>query len=268
MSENYFTNKVVVVTGSGQGIGKNIAAAFAREGARVVVCGKDRVKGVTTTAELRQKGYLVEQIVCDLSQPGSPRKLIERVIAKYRRIDVLVNNAKANPRRALFEETEKTWDEGFVVTLKAAFFCSQEAIAQMKKTGGGAIVNISSVAGNVIGDDSVTYHIAKAGMNQMTKYLAVHAAPYGVRVNGVAPGFIIKDEYAERFARADNRQYRRTANFIHPLGRTGTADEVAQVVVFLASGAAAFITGQTLTVDGGLTLQNQNELVFRFSKKV
>ncbi len=259
-----FQNKVVVVTGSGEGIGKNIARAFGKEGALVVVCGKDVEKGKYTTEEFKKEGIAVKRIAIDLGKKRAPQKMVQWVVKECGKIDILVNNARSGVRKLLIEETEESWEEGISVTLRAAFFTSQEAIRYMQKSGGGAIVNISSVAGEVVGHDSAVYHIAKAGMIQMTRYMAVHAGKFGVRVNCILPGFIIKDEYIKRFERADNEEFRETVKFLHPLGKTGGSDDVAKAVLFLSSSEASFITGQALHVDGGLTIQDQNNIVFRF----
>lgn len=267
-TEQTYKNKVVLVTGSGFGIGRTIAKAFAQAGAHVIICGKDKDKGKKVVGEIKQAGFIAEQIIIDLSKSGAAEKVLRRVSSKHKRLDVLVNNAKFNPRRNFLEETEATWEEGLAVSLKAVFFLSQQAIKKMKETGGGQIINIGSVAGFFVGDDSVTYHVAKAGLAHLTKYLGVHAAPYNVRVNAVAPGFIIKDEYIEKFTAAKNTAYRKIANAAHPVLRTGTAQEVADVVLFLASNKASYIVGQTIVVDGGLTLQNQNEVAFHLSKQV
>lgn len=130
--------------------------------------------------------------------------------------------------------------------------------------GGGSIVNIGSIAAFMACHESPIYHVAKGGLLQMTRYLAVEAGPYGVRVNAVLPGFIVQDEHLTRYASANNERYREIAEFSHPLRRVGSAEDVSNAVLFLCSSGAHFISGQTVVVDGGLSIQEQSGLLFRF----
>lgn len=259
-----FVNQVVIVTGSARGIGKNIARAFGREGATVVICDINQTQGKATETELRETGIAAEFIEIDLSETGAPQAMIQKVVQQFGRIDLLVNNARSGKRLSLLEETEESWELGMSVTLKAAFFASQEAILQMSETGGGSIVNIGSNLSFAIGKESPVYHIAKAGMLQMTRYLAVNAGGYNIRVNAVLPGLIVKDEHRERYNRDDNQRYREIAEFCHPLGNVGRSDEVAQTVLFLCSQEANFISGSCMVVDGGVSIQDQSTLLYRF----
>lgn len=266
MKEKKFTNKVAVITGGGRGIGKIIAQTLGLEGARVVIVDIDRKKTEATIDELRRKNIQVESLCIDLSRKGIPQKMIRSVVQRYGSIDILVNNARAGKHTTLFTETEESWEQGLSVTLKAAFFASQEGIVQMAKTGGGSIVNISSIEAHLVGHDSPVYHIAKAGILQMTRYLAVYAGKYNVRVNALNPGFIVQDEHRARFHRKDNARYRSIASFCHPLGRVGVSGDVAAAVTYLCSPQAAFVTGQCFAVDGGLSLHEQSGLVYDFDK--
>ena len=268
MTQRRFKNKIVVVTGAARGIGKNIAGAFGQEGARVMIVDKDLKRARAVCAQFHREKSEAEFLKVDLSKKGAVRSMIHAVVKKTGRLDVLINNASAGQRVSLLEENEQSWEAGMSVTLRAAFFASQEAIKVMAKNGGGCIVNISSVAAFFTCHASPNYHAAKAGITQMTRYLAVQAGPLGVRVNSVSPGFIIKDEDQKRFDGKDNQRYRETAKFCHPLRDVGVSDDVAKAVLFLCSRDARFITGQDLTVDGGLTLQEPSGLVFRFDKEL
>lgn len=263
MKGGYLTGQVAIVTGSARGIGKSIARALGKEGAHVVIADVDGPGGKGTTGELRQQGLSVAFLLVDLSRKGGSRRMIREVVRKMGRVDILVNNACSVERHPFLEETEQSWDTGMSVALKAAFFASQEAIRAMAKKGGGSIVNISSIAATLACHESVVYHIAKAGLEQMTRVLASVAGPHGVRVNSVCPGFIVQDEHRSRYSRRANRHYRILAESCHPMGRVGTADDVARAALFLCSSAAAFITGHSLIVDGGATLQEQFSLIRR-----
>lgn len=264
MTQKRFVNKVVTVTGSARGIGKNILRAFAEEGALAIVSDFNRDLGYKTEKEFQEEGLNARFLEIDLSQKGAPTAMIQKIVEMHGKIDVLVNNARSGKRLGVLEETEETWDLGLSVTLKAAFFAAQEAIQSMSKTGGGSIVNISSIAGFSVCKESPSYHIAKAGMMQMTRYLAVNAGQYGVRVNAVLPGFIVQDEHRDRYNRNDNQNYRDIVEFCHPLGKIGQSDNVARTVLFLCSPEAAFISGECITVDGGVSIQDQSTLLYRF----
>lgn len=263
--DGYFRGKTVLVTGGSAGIGKAIARTFAELGAHVAICGVNRTAGRDTAAELARLGGECTYFLADFTKKGIPAKAVATTITRFGAIDVLVNNAKLAQRVSLFDETEDSWESSMAVTLRAAFFTSQAAIAHMAKHGGGAIINIGSVEGYSVGHDSAVYHIAKAGMLQMTRYLAVHAGRAGVRVNCIMPGFIVKDEYTVRYESPQNEKFRRTVEFAHPVGHTGKTQDVAQLAAYLASPNAAFITGQGITVDGGLTLHDQNTLIQNFA---
>lgn len=267
MKGDWFKDKVVAVTGSARGIGKNIARAFAQEGALVILCDIDRQGGLATLSEFHGQELKAGFLAVDLSQGGAAQTMIQEIIQRWNRLDILVNNARSGERKTLLEETESNWDEGLAVTLKAAFFASQEALRVMSHTGGGGIVNISSIAAFLSCHESPSYHVAKAGLVQMTRYLAAHAGAYGVRVNAVLPGFIVQDEHKVRYGGKDNQDYREIAESCHPLGKVGSSDDVAKAVLFLCSPEAAFISGQCLIVDGGLTLQEQSGLVNRLDNK-
>ncbi|MDP3920165.1 MAG: SDR family NAD(P)-dependent oxidoreductase [Candidatus Omnitrophota bacterium] len=264
--EKRFTDKVVAVTGSARGIGKNIAAAFAGEGAFVFICDINTEMGKATEDEFRNRGLACEYLKVDLAKSGAAAKMVQEIVKRKGCLDVLVNNARSRHRVSMLEETEESWEQGMAVTLKGAFFASQEAIRVMSERSGGSIVNISSVMAEMTCHESPVYHIAKAGVSHMTRYFATHGSPLGVRVNAVVPGFIVQDENRERYAGTDNKSYREVGEFTHPVRTVGKSDDVAYAVLFLASTESCFITGQCLVVDGGATLQEQNSLIHRFSK--
>lgn len=252
------------MTGGASGIGKNIIRAFGTEGAKVIICDHNQEAGQMTEAELSHQDIDAEFLFVDLSSKGAPQSMVRRVVEGHGKLDVLVNNARAGRRTSFVEEDEDSWEDGMSVTLRAAFFASQEAIKSMGDTGGGSVVNVSSILGIVAGIESPVYHIAKAGMIHMTKYLAVEAERFQTRVNCVLPGIIVKDEHTERYQRDDNARYRQLSEFGHSVGRIGNSDDVASSVLFLSSAESSFITGQSLVVDGGLTSHEQSFLLSRF----
>lgn len=264
VSEKIFYGKVVVITGGARGIGKNIARKFGQHGAHVIICDYNAETGKKTTEEFVKIGIHADFILTDLSREGNPQHMVQQVVNNWGKIDVLVNNARSGTRVALFEETESTWEAGLAVTLRAAFFASQEAIRLMAKSGGGVIVNISSVASNLACNESPSYHIAKAGLSQMTRYLAMHAGKFLIRINDVTPGFIVQDENMGRYAEESNQEYRRVAEFCHPGGQIGTSDNVADAVLFLCSPQAEFISGQSIVIDGGLTIQEPSCMLLNY----
>ena len=251
-----FGGKVAIVTGSARGIGKTIAAALGTAGARVAVCDIHRDASEATVRELQKAGASAEYFPVDLSKQGEPRRMVTAVAEKWGRLDILVNNARAGVRRGPLEDSEDNWDLTMAVGLKAAYFASQQAIPVMAANGGGSIVNIASVAALLVSLESPAYHAAKAGLMQVTKYLAANAGTQRVRVNSVVPGFIVQDEHRQRYMSDDNAGYRARAEACHPLRGVGCAGDVAEAALFLCSDSARFITGQAIVVDGGLTIQD------------
>ena len=258
----FFDGQVVLVTGGARGIGKTIATAFGRAGAQVAICDINVETSQKTVQELRRLGIRAEHFAFDLSKIGEPQRMVVQVAEKFGRLDVLVNNARAGARLGLQEDSEDNWDLTLSVGLRAAQFASQQAIPLMEAGGGGSIVNISSVAALLISLESGAYHAAKAGLMQLTKYLAVHAGSRGIRVNSVLPGFIVQDEHRERYLSDGNAAYRARAEQCHPLRSVGFASDVAESTLFLCSDSAKFITGQSIIVDGGFTIQDPWTVMF------
>lgn len=265
--EAEFKDKVALVTGGARGIGKNIAKRFADKGANVVICDINEGQGKATQKEFADGGTSVNFLHIDLSKKGEPQEMIRQVVKDFGKLDVLVNNARSGEKVGFWEETDDTWDQGMAVTLRAAFFAAQEAIRAMSMQREGNIINIGSVASILVCNESPVYHAAKAGLIHLTRYLAVKGGACGVRVNAVLPGFIVQDEHIERYGRDDNEEYRKTAEFCHPLGHVGKSNDIANFISFICSPEASFITGQCVTLDGGLTIQEQSSLLFKYGKE-
>jgi NAD(P)-dependent dehydrogenase (short-subunit alcohol dehydrogenase family) len=264
-----FKDKIIAVTGAARGIGRNMALAFARHKGKVLLIDNNRAAVEEEAAAFKRMGLSVEPVVFDLADIEKINSFVKHLFNDFGRIDILINNARAGSRTPPFSEDPVNLDLALDVTLKAPLFFSQAMIREKKesKTFSGtdqSIINISSVVALNICRESVGYHLAKASLENLTKYLAVHGGPHGVRVNAIRPGFIVQDEHIERYEREDNKDYRETSRFCHPLRRIGRSDDVANAALFLCSDLAGFITGQILTVDGGLTIQDQWDLVHTY----
>ncbi len=260
-----FEKRRVLVTGGADGIGRNLVSAFAESGATVAFCDLDDSMAAATQKQLEGKGHTVSYIHSDLSAPGAPKKMVQDAADTMGGLDILINSARSGRRTSFEDESETDWDNTFSVTLKAAFFAAQEAARHMPAEGGG-IVNIASIAGVLSCGESPSYHAAKAGLIQLTRYMAHHLGPKRIRVNCVVPAFIVKDRDVDRFVRSDNEAYRTMAEFAHPIGQVGSAGDVVAAVQFLASDEARFVTGQGIVLDGGMSVQDQSDLILRFGR--
>lgn len=249
-AEKSLQNQVVLVTGASSGIGRATALAFAQAGARVGVnyC-KNRAGGEETAEAIHRAGGEALALHADVTKAADIAKMVQAVRERWGRVDILVNNAgDLLARRQLADMTEEYWDQVMALNLKSVFLAVKAVWEEMAARKSGCIVNVSSIAGrNGGGAGAAAYAAAKGGLLTYTKSLAKELAPYGVRVNGVAPG-IISTPYHERYSPPD--VFKKFVASI-PLGRPGTSEETAQVIVFLASPAASFMTGETVEVNGG-----------------
>ncbi|NQU67566.1 MAG: SDR family oxidoreductase [Candidatus Marinimicrobia bacterium] len=262
-----FKEKNILITGAARGIGKIIAQIFAENGATVIIADIDSDSGLQTENEMRSSGYSCEFFQIDLSNTNQINTMISSLFLKYGHIEILVNNARAGERTLLSEESDENWDLTIDVSLKAPLFLSKAFIKSIQKSDNDcSIINISSVSSTAICNESASYHIAKAGLENLTRYLSVSGGEKGVRVNAIRPGFIVQDEHFDYFMSSKNADYREMAEFCHPIQHIGRSEDVANATLFLSSGLATFITGQILTVDGGLSIQDQWAIVSNFNK--
>ncbi|PYV32185.1 MAG: oxidoreductase [Acidobacteria bacterium] len=244
-------DQVALVTGASSGIGQATAVALAREGARVAVNYLKNARGADKTVETVCKaGGDAFTFRADVTKSAEVGTLVEATRKRWGKIDILVNNAgDLLARRTLAEMTEEYWDQIMALNLKSVFLCVRAVWEEMAARKNGSIINVTSIAGrNGGGPGAAAYAAAKGGLLTYTKGLAKELAPYGVRVNGIAPG-VIWTPYHERYSPPDMFQ-KYLASI--PLGRAGTAEEVAEVIVFLASPAARYMTGETVEVNGGM----------------
>lgn len=243
--------KVAIVTGSTQGIGRSIASALAREGVRVVVNGRNLPRAEAVVREIEAGGGSGLPFAADVLKQDQVREMVQATLARFGGLDVLVNNAVAPSKNAPFWETsEEDWDVDLGVGLKGYLICTRAVIDHMRSQGQGRIIHISSSAGKVGSPNLAVYSAAKGAIIGFTKALARELASFGITVNSVAPGGIrtpMQDRLTEEF--------RRYMLSTIPMGRLGEPDEVGQLVAFIASDRAKYITGQVLSVDGGRTMQ-------------
>ncbi len=249
-----FAGRVALVTGGASGIGFATVERFLREGATVVLADVDAAAGEAAAAALRERGFAqVSAAAADVSRSADVRRLVDDVLRRHRRIDVLFNNAGFFEPGEVHEVAEDDWDRQLAVNLKSVYLVSAAAVPAMLAQGGGAIVNNASVAALVGDVKGAAYCASKAGVAGLTRAMALDYAKRGIRVNAICCGEIdtplFEREAGQLGMTVD--EYRIVLNEYHPVGRIGTPAEAAAAVAFLASDDAAFITGVLLPVDGG-----------------
>ncbi|RLA80202.1 MAG: short-chain dehydrogenase [Deltaproteobacteria bacterium] len=250
MKGKRFEGEVVLITGSTRGIGRALAEAFSREGAKVVINGRDAEGAERVAEEIRKGGGEAEAVGADIADPQAVKELIRRGVEAFGGIDVLVNNAGVSLPPQPAEEVEPHGlDKIMAVNLKGAFLCSREVFPVMRERGGGRIVNVSSQAGLFGEPGLMPYCVSKAALLCLTRCLAYEWAPYGIRVNAVAPGFVAggMNEPVLRHEALVNTLSSRV-----PLKRFARVHEVVEAVLFLAM-KDSYVNGEVLVVDGGMS---------------
>ena len=253
--------KVAVITGSSSGIGRCCAKLFCAEGASVVVNGFTREAGEQVVAEIRAQGGTAAYGYADVRRSEDLKQLIQFAVDTFGRLDILMNNAYHGRSAAVVDQVEEHWDEVFAVSVKAAYLGCKYALPWMMEYGHGSIINTSSVHGLLGSSRNAAYDAAKAALLNLTRQMALDYGPSGIRVNAICPGWIVTEHQEKWLAKHPERLRRQ--NWVYPLGRPGTTREVAQAALFLASDESSFITGHTLVVDGGLTIQLQDALAHK-----
>ncbi len=253
MPPNLFdlTGRKAIVTGGGRGLGRAMAVGLAQHGADVAIVSRTRAQLEETAAEIAGTGRKVLMFPADVSKKSDVEEVVQQVVGKWGRIDVLVNNAGVDAAQPALDYKEEDWDFVLDVNLKGYFLFAQAAGRVMIEQRRGSIVNNSSICGDVAVKNIVAYNASKGGVNMLTRTLAVEWAPYNVRVNAIAPA------YMEAFmpgARSEHDEKKeQSIRELTPLGRRGKPEELVGPVVFLASDASSYVTGEILMVDGGWT---------------
>lgn len=242
-------DKVTIITGAGSGIGRGTALMFGKEGAKVVVGDVNEKGGEETANEIRKNGGEAFFAKLDVSNREQVKNVVQETLNKYGRIDVLINNAGIIQDALVIKMTEEQWDRVINIDLKGPFNCIQAVVGTMIEKGGGEIINVSSIVGLYGNIGQINYAAAKAGLIGMTKTLAKELGKKNIRVNAIAPGFIMTPMTASVPEKILEMMKEKT-----PLKRLGTPEDVANTLLFLASDEASFINGTIISVDGGLLI--------------
>lgn len=246
--------KTVLITGAGIGIGRATAKAFAADGWRVVVTDVLIDEGKAVVDEIKAASGIAEFHPLDVTDTEAAEGVVNAINAAYGQLDALICNAGIAHKVPLAELTDEKWDHTFEIDLKGMIRVIRPAVPAMKENGGGAIVCLSSIMGSHYGwDEHAHYSAAKSGVIGLVRGLAVELAKDNIRVNGIAPGFIRTAQALSEVHSVGPAGLEAAGKYV-PLGRPGEADDIADVILFLASNAARYMTGQVVTVDGGLTV--------------
>ena len=246
--------RAAIITGGAAGIGRATAELFAEEGARVVVADLDENSGDETVSVIEGKGGEAIFVATDVSREDDAQRLCEEAVGAFGRVDILVNNAATFVLKGL-EASIEDWRRSLDVNVVGTALASRFAVEAMKRSGGGAIVNLGSISSFIAQPQFVTYSATKAALVQMTRNMALDLAPFGIRVNCVCPGTILTRASQDHMERVGMtlEEFVAEEGPKHLLGRVGKPREVAYAILFLASDEASFITGTHLMVDGGYT---------------
>jgi NAD(P)-dependent dehydrogenase (short-subunit alcohol dehydrogenase family) len=255
---NRLAGKVALVTGAAQGIGTGIAAAYAREGAKVALLDVDEASTHTAAQDIEQAGGETLAVVADVSDENAVNRAVQDVSERFGTIDILVNNAAVMPAGRLHETSPEDVERCLAVNIRGVYLLSRAVIPAMLKKRSGVILHMSSVTGLLGLPGIAIYSATKGALAALARAMSTDYAAQGIRVNAIAPGTIDSPMLHNFLAAQKNPEPLRDAfDAMHPIGRVGTINEVAQVCVFLASDEASFVTGATYTVDGGLSVKGE-----------
>jgi len=241
-------NKIAIITGAGSGIGRSIALAFVKEGAKVVIADWSEENGKQTKEQIRKEGGEAIFIKTDVSKAKDIDEMVKICLDKFGRIDILVNNAGIYRAYNLHEMSEENWDEVIDVNLKSVFLGSKRVIPEMLKQGKGKIINVASIAGLIGFAQSGAYCASKGGIIALTREMSLEYAPQKINVNCIAPGVIKTAMTKDMLADPATKQFLESST---PYPRLGEPEDIAQAAVYLASDESDFVNGEVLVVDGG-----------------
>lgn len=251
--------KTAIIFGGARGIGKNIVDKLVDDNYLVYIFDINKFD---------TKNDMINFIIIDLLNLQEVLDQLEKLYYKHTNIDSIIYNARAGNKFDFLDETSENFDMALNIMVKTPLFITQK-LAQLKEKNNQinmtSIVYISSIASDVIGSEPASYHIAKSAINNMTKYISKHCGKYNIKSNAIAPGFIVQDEHLVKFNSEENTDFRILANSIHPLNEIGNSDDIAQMIIFLCSEKSKFINGQIITIDGGLTIQDSWDLLYKSS---
>ncbi|MFN8008214.1 MAG: SDR family oxidoreductase [Terriglobia bacterium] len=256
---NRLKDKVAIVTGGGSGIGRAIAVSFAREGARVAICGRTMETLDDTAGLIRGEAGHAISIRCDVSRADHVQAMVDRTVAEFGQLDILVNNAGVRGSiKTILELDEQEWQRTFDIDAKGSWLCSRSAIPYMMKSGG-SIIMVSSISAHLGQIQQGCYNAAKAAQELLMKCMALDFAPHGIRVNSICPAWVrteMNREQLAEMAAQPEKLYPPGLTYeevlkLHPLGRLGTPEDCASAAIYLASDESRWVTGSSLILDGG-----------------
>ncbi|MFC6998737.1 SDR family NAD(P)-dependent oxidoreductase [Rufibacter roseus] len=255
MSAAYYSSKVVLITGGAQGIGLGMAQAFAQAGAKVIISDVDAEAGKEAIVRLEEQHLQAEFLPCDVAEEDQVKQLMAAIEQKYNQLDALINNAGiASPaRKPLAELPMAEFDQVLNVNLRGPMLCTKYALPLLQKAAHPAVLNISSTRAFMSEPDTFAYSASKGGLEALTHSLAVSLGPK-IRVNAISPGWIETGPW-EKNSKRYEPEHSEEDKAQHPVGRVGVPEDVAEAALFLCSDQAGFITGQSLIIDGGMTVK-------------
>ena len=259
-----FTGKVAIITGGAAGIGGATSRLLAAGGANVLIADVNMTEAQANAETIRGAGGTAETLYTDVGKHEHIAAMVQAAIDHWGRLDIVVNNAFSPTDESdgdALTVTETAWDAGMATLVKAHFLAAKYAVPHMRAVGGGSIVNIASVHGLLMAPQKLIYEAGKSAVIGITKQMAIDFGPDGIRVNAICPGHIVTERQRERWD--ENPSGLRYFEDQYPVRRTGTPDDIANAVAFLSSDEASFITGHALVVDGGLTVQLQEDFSVR-----
>lgn len=250
--------KVAVVTGSGSGIGQAISTVFGRQGAHIVALDLDEGAAVRTAEAIRSTGGNADAFACDVADAAQVRAVFGAIDRSWQRLDILVNNAGIAHVGTIEQTSEEDFDRLYRVNVKGVFLCSQAALPIMVRRGGGAILNMASIVALVGVPERFAYSMSKGAVHTMTKSIAIDYVKRNIRCNCICPARVhtpFVDQFVARHYAGREKEVLQQLSEYQPMGRMGTADEVAHLALYLCSDEASFVTGQAYPIDGGVLNQ-------------